>query len=68
MVSNARKKGEVIANTSKSSQFSSRHVKTELKVAKQKLKDESSRRKKEEEISNLLHRWSDDILPNWDTM
>lgn len=45
-----------------------RIVHTELKVAKQKMKDENSRRKKDEAISALLHRWSDDILPNWEAM
>ena len=41
---------------------------TELMVAKQKLKDESIRRQKDEAVSTLLHRWSNDILPNWETM
>lgn len=41
---------------------------TELKVAKQKMKDENSRRKKDETISTQLHRWSNDILPNWEAM
>ena len=44
------------------------HVFTELKVAKQKVKDENSRRKKDEAASTLLHRWSNDILPNWEAM
>jgi len=43
-------------------------VLTELMVAKQKLKDENTRRKKDEAVSTLLHRWSNDILPNWEAM
>jgi len=40
----------------------------ELKVAKQKLKEEQSRRKKDEITSAQLHRWSAEILPHWETM
>jgi len=40
----------------------------ELKVAKQKMKEEQSRRKKDEITSAQLHRWSTEILPHWETM